>query len=645
MGHKDCLLLAESICAGFLIIIMAEYVVLAKQAYFVARDVYYVSRWVYRTVQTASHHETELLELRGEVDAELFAITGWANEFLREIDLETPGQAMPAWLPRVAKVYADVQAIYKHSDYNSRALLEDSEYREFFREYSKYLKDSTQAEIDQGTTPWLLEAPTTEEVEVEFEADNGEASGNVSQSVIAQPAGPDRRNTSGSSRFKGAIKNLANGFKFAVWDKPKLQDLRDSLRPRRMELYTTTAFIGQLRLEAALRSIMPLHAANTQQQEIIANNLGMRTHLGIRAITRGSPSGEASADLRLDIPEPREFQDYNIKPSHATILCKGELIKGESSEDVLVEYKSLPRREMSEERQKSEEQIKLLAKVLSAAGAGQMHTLRVKGYLMQEDKCAMIFEFPNGCDKKSEPISLLDMIEVQRDDKSDPHASAKLAASTPKHRHRLAHIAAQCIAAFHEDGWVHEGICSDSIVFFNNTSQQPICDRPYFVNFDSARLDSAEKTNYAALKIVKRRFYQHPDRLRANPVKFNPEHDLYALGVLLLELGMWKPAEELYKEFVVDTTKQPSPTAATETLLAPQGNGEGNVRGQAKDLPSGEQMRKTFEGIAKHELVTRMGTDYSRAVRACLSNKQAQKLLNTNDAQSIICQIIDLVKQ
>jgi hypothetical protein len=40
-------------------------------------------------------------------------------------------------------------------------------------------------------------------------------------------------------------------------------------------------------------------------------------------------------------------------------------------------------------------------------------------------------------------------------------------------------------------------------------------------------------------------YYQHPDK-RWNPsIRFSRSHDIYSLGCVLLEIGLWKPLDKL----------------------------------------------------------------------------------------------------
>jgi hypothetical protein len=90
-----------------------------------------------------------------------------------------------------------------------------------------------------------------------------------------------------------------------------------------------------------------------------------------------------------------------------------------------------------------------------------------------------------------------------------------------------------------------------------------------------------------------RNIYRHPERQGAPSKSFSKVHDIYALGVVLLEVGLWKPAMDIFKE-----------TFGFE--------------------PTYETMKKAqegFRGVAEKQLKHFMGPAYSEAVAACLSDE------------------------
>lgn len=40
-------------------------------------------------------------------------------------------------------------------------------------------------------------------------------------------------------------------------------------------------------------------------------------------------------------------------------------------------------------------------------------------------------------------------------------------------------------------------------------------------------------------------YYQHPDKRFNRTIRYSRSHDIYSLGVVLLEIGLWRPVREV----------------------------------------------------------------------------------------------------
>ena len=71
-----------------------------------------------------------------------------------------------------------------------------------------------------------------------------------------------------------------------------------------------------------------------------------------------------------------------------------------------------------------------------------------------------------------------------------------------------------------------------------NRYPEPLTDFEGMVEYDE-RLKSKRPND------INLDYYQHPDK-RWNPsIRFSRSHDIYSLGCVLLELGLWKPLDKL----------------------------------------------------------------------------------------------------
>ncbi|KAG0129714.1 prion-inhibition and propagation-domain-containing protein [Tuber indicum] len=127
------------------------------------------------------------------------------------------------------------------------------------------------------------------------------------------------------------------------------------------------------------------------------------------------------------------------------------------------------------------------------------------------------------------PLSLYELLET----------------STPSlgERFRLAEYLAKSLLLFHSSGWVHKSIRSSNIVFFHcAVNNVPLYGNPYIVGFDYARPDNpnAQSVERSTGNNTENAIYRHPDLQRANPRRFTASDDIFGLGLVLLEIGLWK---------------------------------------------------------------------------------------------------------
>jgi hypothetical protein len=172
---------------------------------------------------------------------------------------------------------------------------------------------------------------------------------------------------------------------------------------------------------------------------------------------------------------------------------------------------------------------------------------------------------------------------------------------------------AQAIGSFHSDDWLHKSIRSHAIKFFFLHADVSSYDfeNPYLTGFGFARPVAGSTSMLAAATDIDRDINQHPDRWDPPRASFNPIHDIYSLGVVLLEIGLWQTARQLYDDFVKYDLKGHIP---------PEG------------VPA-KSIKKALLGDATERLAHRMGSSYQEAVLACLEGDWGE-LIGTRDFAS-----------
>jgi len=150
-------------------------------------------------------------------------------------------------------------------------------------------------------------------------------------------------------------------------------------------------------------------------------------------------------------------------------------------------------------------------------------------YSQPEEIIAFVFDLEKPMD--NDPVSLLSLL-------GDRETKIFLG-----DKFKLALGLARCISQLQMVNWVHEGFRSENILLFPSNKKLS-WNEPWVLGFESSRPDSffsAGRADYCAARDV----YRHPDRQGRPEQVFNKLHDIYALGVVLLEIGLWEPALSL----------------------------------------------------------------------------------------------------
>ena len=267
---------------------------------------------------------------------------------------------------------------------------------------------------------------------------------------------------------------------------------------------------------------------------------------------------------------------------------------------VLVEYKNIgilpsqasgiPDSNTTEERM-NEHYVPQLAAILRAAGDHQFHTLPFIGYAWDSTRYefAFLFEYPSlAADRK--PQSLWDCLL----------SAEPMFKPTLKQRFRLAQSIARSIGALHANGWLHKSIRAHAIkFFFQIDGKTRDLDNLYLTNFELSRPFSAISQVDLHAPDIEHDIYRHPDRYGLPSVRFSKTHDVYSLGVVLLEIGLWQTARRIHDDIVKYEFKD-------------------------NPLPGGvpaKVIKAAYIQEAKTRLGHRMGSTYQEAVLSCLTGE------------------------
>ena len=160
-----------------------------------------------------------------------------------------------------------------------------------------------------------------------------------------------------------------------------------------------------------------------------------------------------------------------------------------------------------------------LSRVLSRMDPFTFGLLRCCGVINKTDKYDFVFEIPQGLQA---PRSLRDLL-----------ANDQLSLNV---KVDIAKQLANSVFYLHTSGFVHKNIRPETILVFDRGEYKS----SFLVGFESFRA-AKDDTFYTGDGLPERELYRHPSRQGNNPERrYVMQHDIYSLGVCLLEIGMWK---------------------------------------------------------------------------------------------------------
>lgn len=176
-------------------------------------------------------------------------------------------------------------------------------------------------------------------------------------------------------------------------------------------------------------------------------------------------------------------------------------------------------------------------------------------------------------------------------------------------RFKLAHTLAVALWSCHSLDWLHKTLCPQNILFFGHTKSGDVIEhslsQPYLAGFDSSRPDHVEEMSMAPKNIQSEQLYRHPDSLGQHRKKYCKSFDIYSLGLVLLEIGMWKGLDVFHR----GRTSKYTPAAFREKIKQGLVPALGSKTGSRyRDLVhrclSYEEMEDgPFKGLSSHQMM------------------------------------------
>jgi len=194
-------------------------------------------------------------------------------------------------------------------------------------------------------------------------------------------------------------------------------------------------------------------------------------------------------------------------------------------------------------------------------GSACTATLRLLGWFKdhQKSRYGLVYELPHfpiyqrpgylptsAHGYSSQPQSLLSFLQHGADTDSSNMPNLE-------DRFRLAFNLASSVLYFHTKGVTHRNINSNNVLFFpgEQTVTSPevkswkegVIRKPFVASFDQCAEDVPNGQEEPFISSI----YRHPRTIRGLRTSFRPAYDLYSLGLILLEIGLWMPLSKLWK--------------------------------------------------------------------------------------------------
>ncbi|TGO42934.1 hypothetical protein BHYA_0004g00600 [Botrytis hyacinthi] len=128
-------------------------------------------------------------------------------------------------------------------------------------------------------------------------------------------------------------------------------------------------------------------------------------------------------------------------------------------------------------------------------------------------------------------------------------------------RFKLAHKLSVALWSLHSLDWLHKNLCSSNILFFPSAYTEspriskerenvPDISTPYLLGFDASRPDHMGEMSIASRNPTAADLHRHPSSLHSSSCprkEYCKSFDIYSLGLILLEIGLWKTLQTYHK--------------------------------------------------------------------------------------------------
>ncbi|OQE20294.1 hypothetical protein PENSTE_c013G02956 [Penicillium steckii] len=158
------------------------------------------------------------------------------------------------------------------------------------------------------------------------------------------------------------------------------------------------------------------------------------------------------------------------------------------------------------------------------------------GYCHDESKqrFGLVYNLPIlETDKPPEIISLYDLIH--------PKAGTNTIFPSLNDRFLLSRMLANSLLQLHSTSWLHRNLRSSHILFVKSGNSMDWLKEPFISGFGYSRMDNPDAVSLPLCAQDEESAYQHPELADNSRIGYRKEYDAYSLGIILTEIGFWRP--------------------------------------------------------------------------------------------------------
>ncbi|KAJ4309383.1 hypothetical protein N0V84_011531 [Fusarium piperis] len=183
---------------------------------------------------------------------------------------------------------------------------------------------------------------------------------------------------------------------------------------------------------------------------------------------------------------------------------------------------------------------------------------------------------------------------------------------------KVARSVTRAVLCLHLAGWLHKGLRSENILYFAKDDGTISYEEPYLAGFEYSREISALGQTEGVTDDLEANLYQHVEvqgvpedsenaekgqsAQHQGRTPFSMKHDIYSVGMLLLELGLQKPVIQMYEEATKGEGYEHSAAAFQEWIVSSELPKLGRSRGKEYLMATGLCLKSGFEGTSVEEL-------------------------------------------